>query len=141
MEFLFSKIPTKDRIQFFFSFRFLIFSSRLASHVLANKMSDRTNSKQTQFDNLSYIPDGRDRIGFSNNPQKSSSTNSNNRDLILQAKDLARTDTVYRYRTGHDSIYAYSNAAFRLSGFFSRFFQSKISFRFDLLFFQRRQST
>lgn len=96
---------------------FLYFSS--SSHAHSRSMSTGNYSKRQNFDNLSYISDGRDQISYINDPFAISSrdaTRDGNR-IILQPSDLTRSgrenNTIFSYRPGQENIYAYNNAAFR----------------------------
>lgn len=78
-------------------------------------MSTGIDPKRQHFDNLSYIPDGRDRISYTNDPR--AMTPDNRRAFVLQPAELIKSrnekNTIYSYRPGQENIYAYNNAAFR----------------------------
>lgn len=83
-------------------------------------MSAGIDSKRQNFDNLSYISDGRDRISYINDPYAAATSRDSTRDgnrIILQPTELTRSgrenNTSYSYRPGQENIYAYNNAAFR----------------------------
>jgi hypothetical protein len=82
-------------------------------------MSAGIYSKRSQFDNLSYISDGRDRISYINNPYAISSPDaaSGGHGVVLRPTELNRSkrdnNISYSYRPGQENIYAYNNAAFR----------------------------
>jgi hypothetical protein len=83
-------------------------------------MSAGIYSKRQNFDNLSYISDGRDRISYINDPYAAAPSRDSTRDgnrIILQPTELTRSgrenNTSYSYRPGQENIYAYNNAAFR----------------------------
>jgi len=91
-------------------------------------MSAGIYSKRQNFDNLSYISDGRDRISYINDPYAVSSRDAtrDGNEVVLQPTELSKSkrenNTSYSYRSGQDNIYAYNNAAFRyLRTFFSFF--------------------
>jgi hypothetical protein len=91
-------------------------------------MSAGIHSKRQNFDNLSYISDGRDRISYINDPYAVSSRDvtRDGNGVVLQPTELNKSkrenNTSYSYRSGQDNIYAYNNAAFRyLRTFFSFF--------------------
>jgi len=82
-------------------------------------MSAGIYPNRQNFDNLSYISDGRDRISYINDPCPIPSRDAarNDNSVVLRASELNKSNreknTSYSYRSGQDNIYAYNNAAFR----------------------------
>lgn len=101
----------------YYSVLFLFYS--FSSHESSRKMRTGVSSRQQHFDNLSYVSDGRDRISYHHDPYGVPSRNAvfDRNGVILQPKELKRSrhdqNISYKFRPGQDSIYAYSNAAFR----------------------------
>jgi hypothetical protein len=82
-------------------------------------MSAGISSKRQNFDNLSYISDGRDRISYINDPYAISSHDAprDGHGIVLRPTELNKArrenNTSYTFRPGQENIYAYNNAAFR----------------------------
>lgn len=98
-------------------------------------MSARTPSQRSQFDNLSYISDGRDRISYNINPYPSDSTRSvsspSRQRVILQPNELNRSrpqsNPIYAYQSDQDRLHGYNNAAFRYVDGFQNEKRTKLS--------------
>ena len=82
-------------------------------------MSVGIPSRRPQFDNLSYVSDGRDRISYIGDPYAAPPrpVPTDGQGIVLQPGDLRHTqghdNTIYTYRSGQDNLHAYNNAAFR----------------------------
>jgi hypothetical protein len=80
-------------------------------------MTTGIHSKRQNFNNLSYISDGRDRISYVNDPYASRDAAVIDNGVVLQPTELNRSrrenGTSYKYRPDQDNLYAYNNAAFR----------------------------
>lgn len=97
-------------------------------------MRTGTYPQQQHFDNLSYISDGRDHISYRSDPYAISTRNVafDGNGVVLQPSELKPSkrdkNTIFKYRPGQESIYAYNNAAFR---YLRTFFKTKLFISFS----------